>query len=132
MDYRVRTWWVEGTGTRVSLEVERNKARQTLQLTLLPRSDWSGGGGAPAAAAPAPAPAAARPAASAPRPASTTASAGAKSGTSGVELKPGMTELEVARLLGPPKEKVAFGAKSLWRYDGYSITFQNGRVTDMN
>jgi hypothetical protein len=48
-----------------------------------------------------------------------------------VELKPGMTESEVVRLLGQPREKVAFGAKSLWKYEGYSVTFQNGKVIDM-
>jgi hypothetical protein len=76
--------------------------------------------------------AAAQPAPAA-RPVSAAAAAPARTGggSSGVELKPGMTELEVAKLLGPPREKVAFGAKLLWRYDGYSITFQNGRVVDM-
>lgn len=127
MDLRARTWWVEKPGTRVSLEYERDKARQTVQLTLLPRREWGGAAPAPVAASE-PAPRA--------RPASaTTGSAPAKTSTgassSGVELKPGMTELEVVKLLGQPKEKVAFGAKSLWRYDGYSLTFQNGRVIDM-
>ena len=41
MDYRVLTWWLQPPGTRVALEVERNKQRQTLTLTLLPRSRWS-------------------------------------------------------------------------------------------
>jgi hypothetical protein len=126
MDYRARTWWVESAGTRVSLEIERNKARQTVQLTLLPRREW---GGAPPVAAAQPAP---RPVSSvAKAPARAASSGGSTGGSTGVELKPGMTELEVSKLLGPPKEKVAFGAKSLWRYDGYSITFQNGRVVDM-
>jgi hypothetical protein len=115
MDSRVRTWWVEAPGTRVSLEVERNKVRQTLQLTLLPRREWGAGGMAPAASS-----------GPAVRPA-----AGGGNGGSSVELRPGMTELEVVKLIGQPREKVAFGPKSLWRYDGYSVTFQNGRVVDM-
>ena len=126
MDYRARTWWIEKPGTRVSLEYERNKARQTVQLTLMPRREWSGSAPPPVAAAPPPA-----------RPASTAGSSaaparsGSSSGSSGVELKPGMTEVEVVKLLGQPREKVAFGAKSLWRYEGFSITFQSGRVVDM-
>jgi hypothetical protein len=132
MDYRVRTWWVESPGTRVSLEVERNKVKQTLQLTLSPRSDWTAGDRPAAHAAPAPAP---RPASSTSRPAASTSrpagAASASKSDSGVELKPGMTEPEVVRLLGQPREKVAFGQKSLWRYEGYSVTFQNGRVVDL-
>ncbi len=119
MDYRVRTWWVESPGTRVSVEVERNKQRQTLQLTLLPRREWGSGAARSTRPEPPPPPRAAGGATSAPR------------GNSNVELKPGMTELEVVRLIGQPREKVAFGTKSLWRYDGYSLTFQNGRVIEM-
>lgn len=120
MDARARTWWTEAPGTRVSVEYERNKQRQTVQLTLLPREEWASA----AAMAPARAPAAA-PAAKAP-------ASQRRTGAGSVELKPGMTELEVVQLLGEPREKVAFGAKSLWRYDGYSVTFQKGRVTDVN
>jgi PDZ domain-containing protein len=131
MDYRARTWWVEAPGTRVSLEYERDKARQTVQITLMPRREW-GGGGAPVAAAPPAARPVSATTSTAPAKGAASGAKGASSGSSsGVELKPGMTELEVSKLLGPPKEKVAFGAKSLWRYDGYSITFQNGRVIDM-
>lgn len=121
MDARVRTWWTEPPGTRVSLEIERNKQRQTVQLTLLPRAEWA------SAPAPAPAPVAA----AAPAPASRPAAAPARTGGGSVELKPGMTEAEVVRLLGAPREKVAFGSKSLWRYDGFSLTFQSGRVVEM-
>jgi hypothetical protein len=121
MDARVRTWWTEAPGTRVSLEYERNKQRQTVQLMLLPREEW-----ARAPAAPAPAAAAVKTPAAQRDPGRRTGGQGS------VELKPGMTELEVVRLLGEPREKVAFGAKRLWRYEGYSVTFQNGRVTDVN
>lgn len=107
MDYRARTWWTEGAGTRVGIEVERNKQRQNLELTLLPRSNWAEGG---------------------PSSQPFTTSSGA---SSTVSLKPGMTELEVVKVLGQPREKVAFGQKSLWRYDSVSITFQDGRLVDM-
>jgi hypothetical protein len=117
MDYRVRTWWTERPGTRVSVEYERNKARQTVELVLLARGDWADAPMA-APAAMAKAPAAGR-------------DSGRRSEGGSVELKPGMTELEVVRLLGEPREKVAFGSKLLWRYDGYSVTFQKGRVVDM-
>jgi hypothetical protein len=116
MDERARTWWFEEPGTAVMLDVERNKQRQSMRLVLLPRAQWAGGSGAPAA------PRADHDRA-APRP------AGRSSGE--VQLKPGMTELEVVRALGEPREKVAFGAKTLWRYDGFSLTFEGGRVTDM-
>jgi hypothetical protein len=118
MDARVRTWWTEQPGTRVSVEYERNKARQTVELTLLPRADWAD---APMAA----------PVAAVKSPAAARDSGQKGQGGGSVELKPGMTELEVVRLLGEPREKVAFGSKSLWRYDGFSVTFQKGRVVDM-
>ena len=41
MDERTRSWWLERPGTRVMLEVERNKQRRPLELTLLPRSQWA-------------------------------------------------------------------------------------------
>lgn len=118
MDERARTWWLEEAGTAVMLDVERNKQRQSVRLTLLPRSQW--GGAAPAAHAAPAAPA-------------RTATPAAPAGRSGnqVQLRPGMTELEVVRALGQPQEKVAFGSKTLWRYQGFSLTFQDGRVTDM-
>ena len=34
-------------GTRVMLEVERNKLRRPVELTLLPRSQWAGAEPAP-------------------------------------------------------------------------------------
>ena len=125
MDARVRTFWTESPGTRVALEVERNKQRQNLSLTLMPHGEWAGGSGASHAA-----PAAS---ASAPSGASSLRPTGSRKETASgsVELKPGMSEPEVVRLLGQPKEKVAFGAKSLWKYEGYSVTFQNGKVIDM-
>jgi len=43
MDERTRSWWLERPGTRVMLEVERNKQRRPVELTLLPRSQWARG-----------------------------------------------------------------------------------------
>jgi hypothetical protein len=43
MDERAHTWWLERTGTRVALEVERSKQRRPVELTLLPRSRWGDG-----------------------------------------------------------------------------------------
>jgi len=106
MDYRARTWWTEGSGTRVVLEIERDKQRQNLELMLLPRQDWATGG-------------------------PSTPFTPGSGASSNISLKPGMTELEVMKLMGQPREKVAFGAKSLWRYDAVSITFENGRLVDM-
>jgi hypothetical protein len=125
MDARVRTWWTESAGTRVALEVERNKQRQNLSLTLMSHGAAAGNSSAPHAA----------PAASTSAPAGGSAlrqpGNRKEPASSNVELKPGMSESEVLRLLGQPKEKVGFGVKSLWKYDGYSVTFQNGKVVDM-
>lgn len=122
MDTRARSWWTEAPGTRVSLEVERNKQRQTLQVTLMPRNEWGGASHAPASSHASAATSGAS---------SLRAPSAHKAGSGSVELKPGMSEAEVVRLLGQPREKVAFGQKSLWKYDGYSVTFQGGRVVDM-
>ena len=51
--------------------------------------------------------------------------------SSGVEIKPGMTESQVVKSLGAPQKKVAFGAKTLWTYDGFTVTFVGGKVTDV-
>jgi hypothetical protein len=107
MDYRARTWWTEGAGTRILLEVEREKQRQNVELTLLPRNDWASDG--PSS-----------------RPFTPTSGA-----STSISLQPGMSELDVVKLMGQPREKVAFGAKSLWRYDAVSITFEKGRLVDM-
>ena len=55
----------------------------------------------------------------------------APAGAGNVELKPGMTEAEVVRALGAPQKKVAFGAKTIWSYEGFTITMVNGKVTDV-
>jgi hypothetical protein len=53
------------------------------------------------------------------------------SGGSGVEIKPGMTPAQVVRSLGEPQKKVAFGAKNIWTYDGFTVTFVDGKVSDV-
>ncbi len=133
MNARAYSWWTDAPGTRYNLEVERNKQRRTVQLSLLPPGQWGGRAAAPrseeeriAAArekAPAPqkAPAAARSSVSVAPPAE----------PSGVEIKPGMTPAQVVRSLGEPQKKVAFGAKNIWTYDGFTVTFVDGKVTDV-
>lgn len=127
MNARVYSWWTDPPGARYNLEVERNKQRRTVELSLLPPAKWGGRSAAPRAEAPRPAPAretvpvTSRPA----------IPAGASGGSSGVEIKPGMTQAEVVRSLGEPQKKVAFGAKTLWTYDGFTVTFVDGKVTDV-
>jgi PDZ domain-containing protein len=131
MNARVYGWWTDAPGGRYNLEVEHNKQRRTVQLGLLPPSRW-GQSAAPRAdttrSAPAPAPA--RQAASVTSRSAAPAAAPA-SGGSGVEIKPGMTQVQVTRSLGEPQKKVAFGAKTLWTYDGFTVTFVDGKVTDV-
>jgi hypothetical protein len=42
-----------------------------------------------------------------------------------------MTQAQVVRSLGDPQKKVAFGAKTIWTYDGFTVTFVDGKVTDV-
>lgn len=130
MNAMVWEWWVQAPGTRVTLEVERKKERAPFELTLLPRERWASLGAAPSRAAAAPA----RSAVPAAQPvAALKARASDPAPASGsVELKKGMTEAEVVRALGAPRKKVAFGERTVWSYDGFSVTFTAGKVTDMN
>jgi hypothetical protein len=123
MSARVYSWWTDLPGARYNLEVERNKQRRIVQLSLLPPRQWAGRSAAPrphAVPAHEPAAVASRPPA-----------AGAPGGAGGVEIQPGMTEFQVVRALGEPQKKVAFGAKTLWTYDGFTVTFVGGKVTDV-
>lgn len=123
MNERAYSWWTDLPGSRYNLEVERNKQRRIVQLGLLPVSQWAGAArreDAPRAAA---APVREKVAASRP--------ADPPSGGSGVEIKPGMTPAQVVRSLGEPQKKVAFGAKNIWTYDGFTVTFVDGKVTDV-
>jgi len=118
------SWWVEPSGTRFALEVERNKKRQNVDLTLLPVAQW-GGGAAPVATA-ASTTSSARPSTRA-----TASASGAASSSANVELKVGMTEAEVVRALGQPQKRVTFGPKTIWTYEGFTVTIVGGKVTDV-
>jgi len=139
MNARIAGWWTDPPGARYAIEFERNKQKQTVQLSLLPASQW-GGRQAAATQPSAPQPQAAAPQAAAPRPAvasqtapaaRSTAAAGAPARSGNVEIKPGMTPAEVTRSLGEPQKKVSFGAKTIWTYDGFTVTFQDGKVSDV-
>ncbi len=127
MSARVYSWWTDLPGARYNLEVERNKQRRIVQLSLMPPKQWGGRSSAPRAEAPRTAPA---------REVATVTSRSttppvASGGSSGVEIKPGMTQAQVVRSLGEPQKKVAFGAKTIWTYDGFTVTFVDGKVTDV-
>jgi hypothetical protein len=136
MNALVLQWWVSPPGTRVALEVERKKERAPFELTLLPRERWASLGSARARSAAAEA----RPPAAEPRPPAAQAVASTKvkasepapAASGSVELKPGMTEAEVVRALGQPRKKVALGARTVWTYDGFSVTFTGGKVSSLN
>jgi hypothetical protein len=130
MNERAFSWWTDLPGSRYNLEVERNKQRRIVQLSLLPASQWAGARReeAPRAAAPASARESMREKVAASRPA---AAVDGSAGGSGVEIKPGMTQAQVVRSLGDPQKKVAFGAKNIWTYDGFTVTFVDGKVTDV-
>ncbi len=126
MNTKVLSWWTELPGARYNLEVERNKQRRQVQLSLAPPAKWGSLAARPAAASAV----AARPA-SGREPASAVSRPAASSGGSGVELKAGMTQAQVTRSLGEPQKKVAFGPKVIWTYDGFTVTFVDGKVTDV-
>ena len=63
MNARVYSWWTDSPGARYNLEVERNKQRRTVQLSLAPPKQWGSHSDVPraeAARAEAPRPAPAR------------------------------------------------------------------------
>jgi hypothetical protein len=132
MSARVYGWWTDLPGARYTMEVERNKQRRIVQLGLLPPTQW-----ASRSARPAPEPArratapAREPVVSSRANASAASSSSVSSGGSGVEIKPGMTPNQVVRSLGEPQKKVAFGAKNIWTYDGFTVTFVDGKVSDV-
>lgn len=126
MNERALSWWTDLPGARYNLEVERNKQRRTVQLGLLPPTQWAGRSAPAAASAPRATPATSRETAAA-----TTTSRPAAATAGGVELKPGMTQAQVVRTLGEPQKKVAFGPKTIWTYDGFTVTFVDGKVTDV-
>jgi Zn-dependent protease with chaperone function len=69
---------------------------------------------------------AAVPAAAAPAPGSA-----AKPGPKRTEIKPGMSSDDVRRALGEPEAEVVFGEKTRWSYQGMTVVFTRGKVTDV-
>jgi PDZ domain-containing protein len=132
MNAKVIAWWTDLPGSRYNLEVERNKQRRTVQLSLASPGQASHRANPNAARASAPQPAVGTVAA-APRTSSAPAPTKAPAASSGdsTELKPGMTQAQVTRAIGEPVKKVAFGAKTIWTYDGFTVTFVDGKVTDV-
>jgi membrane-associated protease RseP (regulator of RpoE activity) len=129
MNDRVNSWWADLPGARYNVEVERNKQRRFVQLSLVPESQWGG-------RAPVPDKEPARTGTRrdhdpAPTPAHSSSHSAGASEPSGIEVKPGMTQAQVVSALGEPRKKVAFGAKTLWTYDGFTVTFVGGKVTDV-
>lgn len=113
--------WTSPPATR-NFEIERDKKRSTYPVAFSARPQWAQAAPPPAAkAAPAPAKGLAPSAPQAP------------SGSSGgdFEIKPGMSESEVTKGLGAPEKRVKFGAKTIWTYAGFSVTFENGKVTEV-
>jgi len=128
MNAIVWEWWTQSPGTRVTLEVERKKERAPFELALLPRERWASLAAAPSRAA---APARSAVPAAHPVAASKARASDPAPAPGSVELKKGMTEAEVVRALGPPRKKVAFGERTVWTYDGFSVTFSGGKVSDL-
>ena len=136
MNAKVQSWWTDLPGAVYTLEVERNKLRRNVQIALVEpgRADRAP---APRRAA-APRAEAARP--ETPRPVTgsvaasgrtSNAPASSSSSAGDTDLKPGMTQPQVTRALGEPQKKVTFGAKQIWTYDGFTVTFVDGKVTDV-
>ena len=127
--------WIEGAGRRYRIEYERDKQRQTAELALAPGAFTAAGApapGAPRAQAPT------RSAGGGTRSTSTSArtaaapAAGSSSTAAGnVELKVGMAEADLIRVMGAPQKKVSFGPKSVWTYEGFTLTLVGGKVTDI-
>jgi hypothetical protein len=146
MDALVAEWWTSAPGTRVDLEVERNKERAPFQLALLPRAEWASlsapesrradrdtrPSSARPVAADARTPVAAPPPAAGSKAKTSEPQPAPAAGSGNVELKRGMTEGEVTRALGNPRKKVVLGERTVWSYDGFSVTFTGGKVSDLN
>ena len=67
----------------------------------------------------------------APDPGSSRALAPTSTAAAPKEIKPGMTTAEVQRLLGPPKEQLAFGTQTKWVYPSLSVVFEGGKVKEV-
>jgi Zn-dependent protease with chaperone function len=47
------------------------------------------------------------------------------------EIEVGMTESEVRRILGAPKDRVRFGTRTQWVYERLTVVFKDGRVKEV-
>ena len=135
MHAQVLAWWTDNPGSRYNLEVERNKQRRTVQLALVAPGQARRGGARAANAARAAAPQP-RDGVGLRRPTGPAREGNGRDRArrepdDSTELKPGMTQAQVVRAIGEPAKKVAFGAKTIWTYDGFTVTFVDGKVTDV-
>jgi len=55
----------------------------------------------------------------------------AAASTSDASIEPGMSPEDVEAEMGAPLRKVTFGTKTLWRYDGLEVVFEDGEVSDV-
>jgi Zn-dependent protease with chaperone function len=58
-----------------------------------------------------------------------TATADSRSGDK--EIAVGMTQTEVRRVLGSPKDRVRFGRRTQWLYERLTVVFEDGRVKEV-
>ena len=132
MNAKVLSWWTDLPGARYTLEVERNKQRRPMQIWLAAPGRADRGAAAPRDTRTTTARPLTGTVAAGPRTTSTPARTPASSSSGdSTELKPGMTQAQVTRAIGEPAKKVAFGAKTIWTYDGFTVTFVGGKVTDV-
>lgn len=114
MSALAQSWWVDGPGRRYQVEYERDKRRQVVELTLQ-------------------APVRSRASAQDSQPPAIEAATrtGRPSGGNTVELEVGMSEAELVRGMGQPQKRISFGPKSVWTYDGFTVTVVAGRVSEV-
>ena len=116
MDLRARTWWIEPPGTRVRLELERDKQRRQLECEVQPRRQWAGS---------------ALEHAEPERARADEPEGREREDSPALRVHPGMRPAEVARLLGKPLRAVAFESRTVWTYDGFRVVFVDGMVSDV-
>ncbi len=115
MSERTFTWRLEPAGTRVVIEVERNRRRRAIELELTPPAEWDVVRGRDE-------PAPARPA---------DEERASEGGPQRIDLAKGMTTDEVEAMLGKPLKIASLGSKVIWIYDDFGVTFVNGVTTDI-
>jgi hypothetical protein len=125
MDERVRTWRLEAPGTPVSLEVERDHARRTIEVELVSERARSGHKHDADPEVDPDEPVARHKASSDEGPAAQAPQ------RPSVDLRPGMRTEEVERRLGSPLRIVNFGPKAVWSYEGFTVVFVDGVLKDV-